>query len=278
MLPVPYASFEKSLGTKIIGCSCEFQGIITSTREDGDFQVSVIDNALEVKDLSEKTRKAVLQRMEPPIVRDVAAGFGILGLTYFITQITSATLDQTIPFLNLSHRKGFATILLVIFIVHCFFSFMRMTAEHPGKTFLTTDQVRPVQDIRKSAAQDPLFILKDHLKCAYFHKGELLELIVQAFNKQDQHTDELKLKCLQNMNPIMSSLSFWMCIRSEIDFLKTMLQQWQTLKMASRGEERRQAFANIPTFNQVQWDKAVEIIKQVSEKAESIKKAAALPQ
>jgi hypothetical protein len=281
MLPVPYGSYEKFLYTKVNDCSCKFEGLITSTKEEGDFQICVIDNAIEVKVISDRVRGIMLERMEPPIVRDVAGGLVILGLIYFITQITSATLDQTIPLRNLSHRRIFATILLVIFAVHSFLSFRRMTVEHPDKKSYATDHVKEAQDARRSALEDPLSLLKDPENCKYFHDGELLKLIVQAYGKQKQDTEEEKLKCLQNMNSLMMSSSLNNRFKNDpANIWTSFFSEWFKMRIPSSGEIRRLNLAThpAPAFNKEQWDKAAEIFRKISEKAESIKGAAALPQ
>ncbi|MGD0664758.1 MAG: hypothetical protein ABSA17_03385 [Rhabdochlamydiaceae bacterium] len=274
------ARYGNSFSVTIKDCTCKFEGNITEKEEQADLTAYLIDGAIIVKDISDKTRLAALQQLQPPIVRDVAAGLGILGLTYFITQITSATLDQTILLKSLSHRRIFATILLVTFAVHSFFSFLRMIAEHPDTKFLTTYRVSEVQNARKLAAQDPLSLLKTAANFDYFHNGELLKLIVDAYKQPFIRTNEEKLKHLQNMDPIMSSVSLWNRFTNEhAEFRNTIYSEWFALKIEcpNRGEVRRlnlpYSTTPAPTFNQEQWDKAGEIFQKISEKAESIQRA-----
>jgi hypothetical protein len=268
------ARYGNSFSVTIKDCTCKFEGVINKTEEADDLTAYLIDGAIIVKDISNRTRIAALQQLQPPIVRDVAAGLGILGLTYFITQVTSATLDQTILHKSLSHRRFFATILLATFAVHICFSFMRMIAEHPDTKFLTTYRVSEVQNARRSAAKDPLSLLKTSANFDYFHNGELLKLIVDAYKQPFIRTNEERLKCLQNMDPIMRSVSLWGRITNEhADFRNTIYSEWSELKIEcpNRGEIRRLNLPHSttpePTFNQEQWDKAVEIFRKISEKA-----------
>jgi hypothetical protein len=241
----------------------------------------VIDNTLEVKDISDRVRGIMHERMEPPIVRDVAGGLVILGLTYFITQITSATLDQTIPLRNLSHRRIFATILLVIFAVHSFLSFRRMTVEHPDKKSYATDRVKEAQEARQLAARSPTLLLMSPERYHNFHDGELLRLIVQAYDEQKQHTDEEKLQCLQKMNTIMKSSSLYKHFKNDTaNIWSPFFSEWFKMNIASVGEIRRQKLGTTsePALKQELWDKAGEIFRKISEKADSIRRARTLPQ
>ncbi len=186
------SDFKLNCGTYIVNCTGSFQGRLTDVRTVGDYTIFEVDGAIEVVDVSDKVRRKALKQFEPQHHKYGMQALGMFAVFYFISQVTSATLDQTI--LNVSHRKLFATAALVVCVVNASYflkEYLGGNKERYGEVFINENRLLVAQDARRRAREEPshFFSRFNSQNFEYFHDGELLKLIVLAHDREIHESD-----------------------------------------------------------------------------------------
>lgn len=265
------ATYQNHIGSSVINASYQFEGKITATREEGDYTITVIDDALEVKDISLRVRQAALDKFQPNHLKNGALALAIFAAFYCITQITSATLDQSFLVSALTHRRMFAVALLTAFVVHAYFSFFPPTIHLDDLMFFSQNQVGTIQNIRQSAKDKPddLFVNHPERWC-YFHDLELLKLIILVRDQIEISDDASKLMCLARLNRVIQAEGLQKRFALHMaDFWNPLLEEWKQLNIPDtwvpaalhRGEQ-----ASAPRCSEHQWANAMGLIKKISAK------------
>ncbi|HEY5236657.1 MAG TPA: hypothetical protein VIJ14_10795, partial [Rhabdochlamydiaceae bacterium] len=188
------ATYRSGINVRVVQPSHVFEGRITSSQPDGkDYKVCVVDNAIEVREISDKVRQEASKQFEAGPVGKVIGGVGLvfIFLAFPVAPVSSLFFGYRIANSHAIHAV--VAVAAFFFGVACVAGGWGTDSNKvPDKEFFEQDRIAPVQEARRSFGKNPYESLtgqnpyeslsKKSMNFGCFHPKELLRLMSLAIN------------------------------------------------------------------------------------------------